>query len=484
MGQKKALLWEPSEGSHALPRWNSASKARRVSTRLAGMAALALGACGSDPLGGSGAPDRTVEQMFAQDVSRDVDFLFVVDNSDGMAEEQAAIGRAFPALMTALRQSPAGQPNLRVGVISSDLGAPGSRLAGCDRGDRGLLAPAPLPDGCKPQNGRFLISLDGGTRTNFSGDIAEAFACASALGTRGCGFEQPLAAARRALGADQPLENEGFLRAEALLALVILADEDDCSAPPHTDLFEPPSERYGPQASFRCAEWGHLCGGRPPPRTATAVAGPGAAAEDMGKLSPVAELVAFFKGLKNDPGRILVAAVAGPEMPYAVVAPAGEARLASSCPGQAGGATPAIRLKEFADAFGSRGMFASACDADLAPALARVGEAALRQVDQARTACLAAAPVRIGVDLSATPAERAPPACRVYERVGPFGREVPIALCNRSPVRPCWRLARSPDRCDGAGYELQIERSRPPAAGAVVISRCRVCSDPRDTRCP
>src|SRR3990167_8457413 len=45
-------------------------------------------------------------------------------------------------------------------------------------------------------------------------------------GGGGCGFEPPLAAMRAALG---PLAaNAGFLRPDAALAVLILADEDDC----------------------------------------------------------------------------------------------------------------------------------------------------------------------------------------------------------------------------------------------------------------
>src|SRR5205814_8740419 len=96
-------------------------------------------------------------------------------------------------------------------------------------------------------------------------DIAGAFGCVGgALGAAGGGFRQPLAAARRALGPDQPIENEGFLRPGSLLALLVISDEDDCSAPATTDLFEPSATRYGPQRSFRCNQYGHLCGGKPP----------------------------------------------------------------------------------------------------------------------------------------------------------------------------------------------------------------------------
>ena len=51
----------------------------------------------------------------------------------------------------------------------------------------------------------------------------------------GCGFEHQLASIDRALGADgqgpAPATNLGFLRSEAYLGIVMLTNEDDCSAP-------------------------------------------------------------------------------------------------------------------------------------------------------------------------------------------------------------------------------------------------------------
>src|SRR5205814_6970206 len=93
-----------------------------------------------------------------------------------------------------------------------------------------------------------------------------------------CGFEHQIASPARALGANlggwkggSPMENNGFLRDEAFLAVILLTDEDDCSAPVDSDLFDTKqnslSDPYGPLASFRCNEFGHLCGGSRPPRS-------------------------------------------------------------------------------------------------------------------------------------------------------------------------------------------------------------------------
>jgi hypothetical protein len=60
----------------------------------------------------------------------------------------------------------------------------------------------------------------------------EALDCTAGLGTSGWGFEQPLEAMYLALDGNPA--NQGFLREDAHLAVVIFADEDDCSvADPH-----------------------------------------------------------------------------------------------------------------------------------------------------------------------------------------------------------------------------------------------------------
>jgi hypothetical protein len=422
--------------------------------------------CHADPLAPSNGLKYTT-QSIQQEPHNDVDLLFVVDDSAGMAAKQRALVAAFPALLQSLRGAPGGLPSLRVGVVSSNLGAGGSRLAECDQSDRGLLQ-GPQEGCAAPPKGRFLISLDGGARNNFTGDMSAAFGCLAALGTGGCGFEQHLGAARRALDTDQPLENEGFLRPGALLGLVVLADEDDCSTRAATDLFEPATSRYGAQGSFRCAEYGHVCDGGPPPRTGGAATGC-RPAEGAGKLVPVSDYAAFFKSLKAQPERVLVSVVAGPVAPYAVQIVDGQPQLGASCQSATGSATPGVRLEAFARAFGARGLFSSVCDGDLSPALTRLGEAIVKQIG---AACLAVAPVKVS----------GAPDCQVTERAAGLGAEAPIRACTAGGPRPCWLLDKQ-DQCP-SGVELKIDRGGAQALpGTVATAICRVCTDPKDARC-
>lgn len=56
--------------------------------------------------------------------------------------------------------------------------------------------------------------------------IAYATACMSDVGTDGCEFEQPFSSALKALGRP---DQSGFIRQDALLVVVVISDEDDCS---------------------------------------------------------------------------------------------------------------------------------------------------------------------------------------------------------------------------------------------------------------
>src|SRR5262249_49184865 len=147
--------------------------------------------------------------------------------------------------------------DLHVGVISSDLGSNRqSALQNCSSpdGDDGLFNPlargmseaghppsanpqsASLRTGCGDPSGMPpLLSLD--SMSTDAAQFADQFRCSAILGPGGCGLEQQLESVYRALvtrkagapaaSADAP--NGGFLREDALLAIVVLSDEEDGS---------------------------------------------------------------------------------------------------------------------------------------------------------------------------------------------------------------------------------------------------------------
>ncbi len=109
------------------------------------------------------------------------------------------------------------------------------------------------------------IEYTKGTPVNFRGDISQVFGCLTTnLGTVGCEEEHQLQAFEFALVAQNLHEgskqNE-FLRPEALLGLVLLTDEDDCSAATNDGMFGAKPELRGESTSLRCATRGHRCKG-------------------------------------------------------------------------------------------------------------------------------------------------------------------------------------------------------------------------------
>jgi hypothetical protein len=215
-----------------------------------------------------------------------VDMLVVVDNSRSMQEEQNILATAFFPLINALVNPLPDWPyapadDVRVAIVSSDMGLQWGghpydgpvELSGCDSdGDDGEFqtygsgktidiqhdaipcdgngsqcptgwscsAAEPdqvgrclAPDGdgsdqpCPGINSTWVETpLGSGDEAVANDDLAFEVACLSALGTEGCGFEQQLQAAAVAL--HKPSQAD-FVRDDALLSVLIVSDEEDCS---------------------------------------------------------------------------------------------------------------------------------------------------------------------------------------------------------------------------------------------------------------
>ena len=171
--------------------------------------------------------------------------LFVIDDSSETRLLQANLLRNFPTFMSALDGTAAGFPTF-TSRSSRPTWAPGDgSIAGCDAtgGKNGIFqyTAARHLHGDRPRCPARRSSPTPAASRNYTGNIADVFTCIAALGESGCGFEHQLAAVARALGADgqpAPAENQGFLRADAFLFIVIVTNEDDCSAPPGSGLFD------------------------------------------------------------------------------------------------------------------------------------------------------------------------------------------------------------------------------------------------------
>jgi hypothetical protein len=331
--------------------------------------------------------------------TRKVDMLFVIDDSAETVLLQRNLLSNFPTLIASLRNGPS-PPDLRIAVISTDMGAGNGSIEGCDStgGNNGIFQYTPRGScgatGVAP--GATYI-VDTGTVRNYTGNLEDVVACIAALGESGCGFEHQLASMARSLGADgkaPPEENQGFLRPEAFLFIVLVTNEDDCSAPPGSGLFDTSDvtlgSALGPPGNFRCNEFGHLCNGAKPPRLAptgsatdTVTLDGCVSAEGAGMLIPVADVVAQIRSLKRFPDdQIVVTAIAGPPAPYTVKWRTPPTRdtgpwpeMSHSCTATDGSvADPAVRIAQWVRGFGPNGRILSACDASLAPATQRLAE--------------------------------------------------------------------------------------------------------------
>jgi hypothetical protein len=179
-------------------------------------------------------------------------------------------------------------------------------------------------------------------------------------GVSGCAFEQHLAAVERALSNPA---NTGFLRPDAYLGVIIIADEDDCSLEHASLLADDPTadSTLGALQSFRCTRFGVLCdqGGQTPDAMNQVGTKNQCHPNDTSAyLTKVSDYATFLRGLKQDPSKVLVAAIAGTPEPFAVeLRPPGTGAtpipaLAHSCTyiggdGKPEVADPPVRIKEF-----------------------------------------------------------------------------------------------------------------------------------------
>ena len=131
-----------------------------------------------------------------------VDVLFVVDNSGTLTNERDELAREFDRFITVLL---AAEVDFHVGVTSTDMSF--------ETGDRGRLRGSP----------RFI------TRSTPDPELVFSRAVTFSQG-REVAHEQGLLAISAALSPPLvDLENQGFLRPDAALAVIVVSDEDDQS---------------------------------------------------------------------------------------------------------------------------------------------------------------------------------------------------------------------------------------------------------------
>ena len=415
-----------------------------------------------------------------------VDILFMVDNSPGLPQARVGLMQAFPELVKriealALNGAPA---SYHIGVVDSDLGAGPFTLnqGQCHPdGDNGQLRTVPasgasnVPPACSNLalgNGDSFIEYDSATgATNLgSFDVATAFSCISATGGAGCGFEHQLESVYRALTT--PGLNAGFVRDDALLVIVWLTDEDDCSAPPDSPLFDPSSTgiaQYGPLHSFRCTQFGITCDGHP--LDGSALTSSNCAPATGGPLFDVQRYADLFNrpraagGVKDSPADVLLVSIIPPASPVVVqvTQPCADQVNTPSCPilGNVCGpdtslsANPPVRIHALMSST-ANSVEGSICDTDYRPTLDAMADAMAARM---RSGCLPGAVV-----------ELADPGCRVTID----GADTPRCTSGRLP---CWDLVDDsgcPARPTPAGGDPQRLRFITEGAGpnAAVSAIC------------
>jgi hypothetical protein len=287
------------------------------------MLVLATAACGPPAgrsNGGDDDDDQTVDggdQQFPPDDSggsgcQKIDLLFVIDNSGSMGQEQANLIANFPQFITVLDQSGL---DYRVAVTTTSVdyhyqmsfpvggnipqntgaGEDGSMIkpATCNMTRRWIEKNDPMP--------------------------AQTFSCVANVGTGGNSDEMPLAAMRTAFEERMAdMTNAGFHRSDALLGIVFLTDEDDCS--------------YEQSVTLGFSE--SLC---------------------ENQMEPATNYVSFLDTYTGNRTRWAAAAIAG-------MGP-------GSCTSTFGDAVEATRLKAFVAAAGSQARMSSICDGDLSVSL-------------------------------------------------------------------------------------------------------------------
>lgn len=435
-----------------------------MSSSRFGAAAILLAACVDHPIAGvPPAQDKVEIKDLPAAPDRNVDLLFVIDDSGSMAAEQKSLQMNFPAFVQRLEAFDGGLPDLHIGIISTDVGTGTDKIPTCTpRGDDGRL----LTNGCSAllPGATFLsdIAVEGGRQRDYTGALEDVFSCMANLGTSGCGAEQPLESLRLALDPARGA-NPGFVRDDSILAVVIISDEDDCSTRDRSMFTRPGSLD---SVMFGCTEFGLTCdesdlrsfGDKHACRARTG----------SPYLFDVDDYVQLLQQLRPDPDQLVVAAITGQDAcvriapgPNDPTAPA-LAQL-HTCDATIGGAAyPAIRTRAFRDAFLHQA-FTPIGDGDLTGGLAAVADEIKQTFPRW---CLDGVPAQ-PLDCAVTDVQGAHTAHET---------QTVIAECDAAHATiPCWTVEEDDAQCADYPSKMKLTIDRggaAPPSGTVVHAEC------------
>ncbi|HET9988767.1 MAG TPA: hypothetical protein VFQ65_09605, partial [Kofleriaceae bacterium] len=417
-----------------------------------------------------------------------------------MLDKQTNLKANFPNFINVLNTIQGGLPDVHIGVVTSDLGTSGAdgmnapaipgSVGGCSSTGKGG---ALQTYGTTLVTGKYIsdappTTMGGMRMTNYTGTLSDAFKAIASAGAAGCGFEQHIEAAKRALQPSNTA-NAGFLRSDAFLAVIIIADEDDCSMN-HSTLLTSDTSQLGPLQSFRCTRYGITCDTGGSTSDAMNQIGPKSLchSNESGQyLTKIADYVTFFKGLKpDDSSKVIMAAISGVTTPVETElrAPNGSSTaipaLAHSCtytdPSNSPEvADPAIRIHELLDGFPNRSTFSTICQQDLSGGLVLIAQLL-------KTAL--GSPCIDGTLADVDPNTPGPQYDCSVSDVQNYGKanqqETILPECNNlttpasSTNEPCWAIETDPMCSAGQHLTLKIERgsTAAPPDGTHTISYC------------
>jgi hypothetical protein len=259
---------------------------------------------GDGPMGGDGADGGARADAWPaydwpdggpREACDKMDILFVIDNSGSMGQEQANLAANFPSFISVLESftNADGEPvDYHVGVTTTGV----SKEWEIDTG-----LPFPIEESQDGEDGHLQTGASCSMPRRWlqrgDAEVSSKFSCIAAVGTGGASDEMPLEGARLAL-TDRMADssNAGFLRSDALLALVLLTDEEDCSRPDNhftLGIGEDLCNTAAPVTQYVSA-FDAVAGSRD--RWAAAIiagVGPGACSSDLGNADEAARLIDF-----------------------------------------------------------------------------------------------------------------------------------------------------------------------------------------------
>jgi hypothetical protein len=380
-----------------------------------------------------------------------------MDNSGSMGEEQATLAANFGSFIEVL-EAPEVEANYRIGVTTTDNGnswcpagqytPEGGKLvmSSCKSRINDFISPQgddvqdlACNDICNLDAAQLEISP---TTTDFDNEAkprpwleniegrknlpegtstVEAFQCFGPQGINGCGFESQLESMYLSLVRAQTVEEPsyGFLRPNAILAVVFVTDEADCSYNKEwSEIFETDGNRVfwsNPDAnsptSALCWNAGVQCSGDPSnyelcESVNKDVDGNVGVPDDEAVLHPMSRYLGLVAGIEaekqklNPEQEVIIGLIGGVSLadnnPYYSdvgdtdpewqdsfgIGPGCEAPNPNN-PDEPIRAVPPVRLREMTESFSPDNMF-SICSDDYSPALETIANAIRAQI---RPAC-------------------------------------------------------------------------------------------------